>query len=306
MLKYVTKRFFLMIVTLFIIITATFFLIRAIPGGPFSFDRVIPPNVEAALNAKYSLDKPLFQQYLSYLSGIVRFDFGPSFVYFGQTINEMIDAGWPASATIGLFATILIVIVGLPVGMIAALKANKLTDRIVLVFSTVGAIVPQFVLATFMLYFFSVKLKWLPAFGVDTWQGYVLPVVCLSVGSVCGTARLTRSSMLDALNQDYVRTAESKGLSPMRILVVHVLRNSLIPVVTSLGLTFAALLTGTFAIEKIFAVPGLGRYFVSSINNRDYTAVMGLTILSSFIMVVATFLIDIVYVIIDPRIRFDQ
>jgi len=297
------KRFLLMIVTLFIIITATFFLMRAIPGGPFSFDRVLPPNVEAALNAKYRLDQPLFNQYADYLAGVLRFDFGPSFVYFGQTINDMIAVGWPPSAIIGLWATLLIVAVGVPLGILAALRRNRLADRAIMAASTVGIIVPGFVLATFLLYFFSVQLRWLPTFGNDTWAGYVLPAICLAVGPVCGTSRLTRSSMLDTLSQDYVRTATSKGLSPGRILTAHVLRNSLIPVVTSLGMTFAALLTGTFVIEKIFAIPGLGRYFVDSISNRDYTTVMGLTILSSAIMVVASFLIDVLYLVIDPRIK---
>ncbi len=306
MLRYVLKRFVLMIITLFIIITATFFLMHAIPGGPFSFDRVLPPNVEAALNAKYKLDQPLMTQYFDYLISILHFDFGPSFVYFGQTINDMIQVGWPPSAIIGVWATLLIVIVGVPLGILAALKRNRPTDRVIMVVSTVGIIVPGFVLATFLLYFFSVQLRWLPTFGNETWAGYVLPVICLAVGSVCGTARLTRSSMLDTLSQDYVRTAKSKGLSPGRILSVHVLRNSLIPVVTSLGMTFAALLTGTFVIEKIFAIPGLGRYFVDSISNRDYTTVMGLTILSSAIMVVASFLIDVLYVVIDPRIKLHE
>lgn len=303
MAKYIIKRFVMMILTLWIVITATFFLMRAIPGGPFSFDRVLPPSVEAALNAKYNLDKPLMAQYFDYLGGIVRFDFGPSYVYFGQTINDMIADGWPPSATLGLSATVLIIVVGLPLGIWAALRSNKLADRIIMVVSTIGVVVPSFVLATFLLYFFAVRLQILPTFGIDSWKGYILPTICLAVGSICGTARLTRSSMLDALSQDYVRTAQSKGLSPFRIIFAHVLRNSLIPVVTSLGMTFAALLTGTFAIEKIFAVPGLGRYFVDSIMNRDYTTVMGLTILSSAIMIVAGFLIDIVYVILDPRIK---
>lgn len=303
MLKYVLKRFALMIVTLWIIITATFFLMHAIPGGPFSFDRVMPPNVEAAMNAKYHLDDPLLKQYVDYLGGILRFDFGPSFVYFGQDINDMIAAGFPPSAIIGIWAAVLIVLIGVPLGIVSALRRNSVLDRGIMVFSTIGVIVPSFVLATFFLYLFSVKLKLLPTFGNETWKGYILPVVCLAIGSICGTSRLTRSSMLDTLSQDYIRTAKSKGLAPGRILRVHVLKNSLIPVVTSLGMTFAALLTGTFVIEKIFAIPGLGCYFVDSINNRDYTTVMGLTILSSAIMEVASFIIDILYMLIDPRIK---
>lgn len=303
MLKYIGKRFVMMIITLFIIITATFFLMRAIPGGPFSFDRALPPRVKEALEAKYNLDKPVIEQYFDYLYGIIRFDFGPSYVYFGQTVNEMMADGWPASAKLAVAATALIILFGLPMGIIAALNRNKLPDRASMVISTVGVVIPSFVLATFLLYLFSVKFEFLPTFGIDSWKGYILPAICLAVGPVCAIARLSRSSMLDTLNQDYMRTAESKGLSQSRIIFGHGLRNSLIPVVTSLGMTFAALLTGTFVIEKIFAIPGLGRYFVQSITNRDYTAVMALTILTSAIMVVAVFLIDIIYMLIDPRIK---
>ena len=303
MLKYISKRFAMMVITMFIIITATFFLMRAIPGGPFSFDRALPPSVEEALNAKYNLDKPLIEQYFDYLLSILRFDFGPSYVYFGRTVNEMIADGWPDSAKLGIASSILILIFGVPLGIVAALNQNKRPDRAIMVISTIGVVIPSFVLATFLLYFFSVKLEILPTFGVDSWKGYIQTTICLAVGPICGITRLSRSSMLDTLSQDYMRTAESKGLSRSRIIVVHGLRNSLIPVVTSLGMTFAALLTGTFVIEKIFAVPGLGRYFVSSITNRDYTAVMALTILSSAIMVVAVFIIDIIYMLLDPRIK---
>jgi oligopeptide transport system permease protein len=303
MLRYILKRFAMMLITLFIIITATFFLMRAIPGGPFSFDRVLPPSVEEALEAKYNLDKPVIEQYFDYLLGIIRFDFGPSYVYFGQTVNEMMVDGLPASATLGAAATILIVLLGLPMGIVSALNRNKPADRITMVISTVGVVVPSFVMATFLLYFFSIKVELFPTFGVESYMGYILPAICLAIGPVCGIARLARSSMLDTLSQDYIRTAESKGLSRSRIIIVHGLRNSLIPVTTSLGMIFAAMLTGTFVIEKIFAVPGLGRYYVSSISNRDYTAVMALTILSSAIMVVAVFIIDIIYLLIDPRIK---
>jgi len=303
MLKYIGKRFLMMLITMFIIITATFFLLHAIPGGPFSFDRVLPPAVEEALKVKYNLDKPLINQYFDYLSGILRFDFGPSYVYFGQTVNDIMAEGWPDSAILAFGATTLIILLGVPLGVISALNRNKLLDRITMFISTIGVVVPSFVLASYLLYLFSLQLKLLPTFGVDTWQGFILPAVCLAVGPVCGIARLARSSMLDTLNQDYMRTAESKGLSRSRIIVAHGLRNSLIPVTTSLGMTFAALLTGTFAIEKIFAVPGLGRYFVDAVSNRDYTTVMALTILTSAIMVFAVFLIDLIYLLIDPRIR---
>lgn len=303
MAKYVLKRFVLMLLTLLIVITATFFLMRAIPGGPFSTDRVLPANVEQALNEKYHLNDPLMVQYFDYLKGIIRLDFGPSFVYFGQTVNDMIGAGLPISAKIGLLASAVIIVLGIFMGVAAALFRDRWPDKLILVFSTFGKVVPAFVLATMLLYLFCVYLRWLPTFGLDSWKSYILPVATLAVGPIAGISRLTRSSMLDVLNQDYVRTAQSKGLSNGRIVIVHVLRNSLIPVVTSLGTTVAALLTGSFVVEKIFAIPGIGRYFVDTISNRDYTAVMGLTIVSSAIMIVAIFLIDMLYLIIDPRIK---
>lgn len=303
MVKYIIKRFLMMVFTLFLVAAATFFLMRAIPGGPFTTDRVLPPEVEAAVEAKYNLDQPLINQFFDYIWGLLHFDFGPSYVFRGLTVNDMIESGWPPSAILGLLATLLIVVVGIPLGILAALRRNKLTDRIIMLICTIAAGIPAYVIGMFLLYFFAVDHQILPSYGVDSWLGYIMPTFCLAIGGICGTARLTRSSMLDAQGQDYVRTAKSKGLSPRYIVIHHVLRNSLIPVVTSLGLTFAALLTGTFAIESIFAVPGLGQHFVNTITNRDYTAVMGMTVLSSAIMLLAVFIIDIIYGILDPRIK---
>lgn len=303
MIKYIIKRFLMMIFTLFLVAAATFFLMRAIPGGPFTTDRVLPPEVEAAVEAKYNLDQPLINQFFDYIWGLLHFDFGPSYVFRGLTVNDMIESGWPPSAILGALATLLIVVVGIPLGILAALRRNKLTDRIIMLICTIAAGIPSYVIGMFLLYFFAVDHQILPSYGVDSWLGYIMPTFCLAIGGICGTARLTRSSMLDAQGQDYVRTAKSKGLSPRYIVIHHVLRNSLIPVVTSLGLTFAALLTGTFAIESIFAVPGLGQHFVNTITNRDYTAVMGMTVLSSAIMLLAVFIIDIIYGILDPRIK---
>ena len=286
-----------------VIAAATFFLMRAIPGGPFTTDRVLPPEVEAAVEAKYNLDQPLINQFFDYIWGLLHFDFGPSYVFRGLTVNDMIESGWPPSAILGALATLLIVVVGIPLGILAALRRNKLTDRIIMLICTIAAGIPSYVIGMFLLYFFAVDHQILPSYGVDSWLGYIMPTFCLAIGGICSTARLTRSSMLDAQGQDYVRTAKSKGLSPRYIVIHHVLRNSLIPVVTSLGLTFAALLTGTFAIESIFAVPGLGQHFVNTITNRDYTAVMGMTVLSSAIMLLAVFIIDIIYGILDPRIK---
>lgn len=303
MIKYIIKRFLMMVFTLFLVAAATFFLMRAIPGGPFTTDRVLPPEVEAAVEAKYNLDQPLINQFFDYIWGLLHFDFGPSYVFRGLTVNDMIESGWPPSAILGLLATLLIVVVGIPLGILAALRRNRLTDRIIMLICTIAAGIPSYVIGMFLLYFFAVDRQILPSYGVDSWLGYIMPTFCLAIGGICGTARLTRSSMLDAQEQDYVRTAKSKGLSPRYIVIHHVLRNSLIPVVTSLGLTFAALLTGTFAIESIFAVPGLGQHFVNTITNRDYTAVMGMTVLSSAIMLLAVFIIDIIYGILDPRIK---
>lgn len=306
MIKYVFKRVILGIMTLFFIMTVTFFLMHSVPGSPWQSDRVLLPEVEAALNAKYNLDQPVILQFFDYVKGVFHGDFGISIKYRGITVAKLISDGFPASAKLGILGTLAITIIGVPLGIYAALKQNKWQDRMIVAVSTVGAVIPSFVLAIIMTYVFSVRLGWLPVYGLDSWQSYILPVSMIAISSVVGTTRLVRISMLDVMGQDYIRTARAKGVSEFRVICIHVFRNAMIPVVTSLGMTFQAMLTGSFVIERMFAIPGMGRYFVDSINNRDYMCIMGMTILTAAIMIVAVIIIDILYVFLDPRIRMDK
>jgi oligopeptide transport system permease protein len=304
--RYVLKRFFSMFVTLFLVTTFTFFLMHSIPGGPFTSNRALSPLVEEALKERYHLDEPLFKQYLRYLGGIARLDLGPSIRYEGMSVNELIKEGFPYSARIGALALGLILLLGLPFGVIAALRQNKWPDRLIMAFATLGITIPSFIIATIFLYVFSLKLNWFPPYGVSDWRGYVLPVLSLAGFHVAFISRLTRSSMLEVLQSDYIVAARAKGLSPFKVVYKHALKNALIPVVTVFGPLVAGLLTGTFVVEKIFAVPGMGKHFVTSISNRDYTTIMGITIFYALFLSVAVLAVDLVYGLIDPRIKLDK
>ena len=305
-LAYILRRLGLMLVTLWVIITLTFFMMHAVPGGPFVSERMLAPEIEAALNEKYGLNDPIFVQYLNYLTGVLRFDLGPSFKYPGVTVNEMIADGLAVTAQTGLLAVICVVAVGVPLGVVAGLNRNRWPDTAVMMVATVGVAVPSYVIATVTLYFFALRLGWVPTFGLDDWRGYILPVVALSGFWMSFVARLTRSSLLETLDQDYMTTARAKGLRRGQILFKHGLRNSLIPVVTVLGPVVANLLTGSFVIEQIFALPGIGRHFVLSITNRDYTAIMGITIFYAAFLIVMIFIVDMIYLWLDPRIKLDD
>ncbi|WRS26568.1 ABC transporter permease [Oscillospiraceae bacterium MB08-C2-2] len=305
MTRYILKRLLFMLLALFVIATLTFFLMHAIPGGPFTSDRALPPAVEAALNKKYNLDQPLLLQYLDYMKGLLRLDLGPSFKYEGMTVNEFIAGGFPISARLGGLTILFSLIVALPLGIIAALKNGKWQDMFTMFIATIGVTIPSFVIASLLMYVFSLKLGWLPTFGLDSWKGYILPVVALGGYTLSYLARLMRSSLLEVMGQDYIRTARAKGLSELKVVVRHALRNALIPLITVLGPTIASLLTGSFVIEKIFAVPGLGQHFVNSISNRDYTTIMGVTIFYAAILIAMTFIVDIFYCLVDPRIKLD-
>ncbi len=303
--KYIIKRFAMMMVTLFIIVLITFILMHAVPGGPFTQERQLPAAVEAALNQKYKLDQPLYVQFFDYLKGLVTFDLGPSFKYQGKTVNEFIASGFPVSAKIGGITIIFTLLASIPMGIAAALKNGRWQDMLVMTVATLGVTIPSFVIATVLMYFFSYKLNWVPTFGLDNWKGYILPVIALGGYSLSFMARLMRSSLLEVMGQDYIRTARAKGLPEWKVITFHGLRNALLPLLTILGPTIANLLTGSFVIEKIFALPGLGVHFVSSISNRDYTAIMGVTIFYATFLVAMVFIIDIFYVLIDPRIKFE-
>ncbi|MEQ8600777.1 MAG: ABC transporter permease [Devosia sp.] len=306
MIGYLAQRLGMMAVTLFAIITLTFFLMHAVPGGPFVSERMLAPEIAAALNAKYGLDLPIWQQYLNYLGSIASFDLGPSFKYPGVSINSMIAAGLPVTLQTGLLAIICVVALGVPLGVIAALNRNHWPDTTVMFIATLGVAIPSYVIATVSLYVFALRLGWVPTFGLDDWRGYFLPVFALSGFWISFVSRLTRSSLLETLEQDYMTTARAKGLKPGQILFKHGLRNSLLPVVTVLGPVVANLVTGSFVIEQIFALPGIGRQFVLSITNRDYTAIMGITIFYAAILMVMILIVDLLYVWLDPRIKLTK
>ncbi len=303
--KYILKRMGMTILTLLLIVVLVFFLMHAIPGGPFTAQRELPPEVEAALIAKYNLDESLAVQLLHYIGGLLRGDLGPSFKYPGMSVNDFIREGFPVSAKLGLITVIFVLAASIPLGIVAALKNGKWQDVLTMLLATIGVTIPSFVIATVLMYVFSHRLGWLPAFGLDSPAGYILPVIALGGYSMSFMARLVRSSLLEVLGQDYIRTARAKGLTEYKVVVKHALRNALIPVVTILGPTVAALLTGSFVIEKIFALPGMGKHFVTSITNRDYTTILGITIFYATFLVVMVFVVDMFYVLIDPRIKYE-
>lgn len=306
MLSYIIKRFFMMIGTILIIATLTFFLMHAIPGSPFDEERTSNPTIQENLEKFYKLDQPVSVQYVTYLKSIATFDFGPSIKKPNETVNSLLARGFPISFELGITTIIVALISGVILGTMAALQHNGLIDYFAMTFAVVGISVPNFVLGTLLIQQFAVNWQILPP---ATWSSplhMILPVIALATGPTAIIARLTRSSMLEVLTQDYIKMARAKGLSPMRIVVRHALRNALMPVVTIMGTMLAGILTGTFVIEKIFAIPGMGKYFVDSINNRDYPVIMGSTVFYSAFLVFMLFLVDIVYGFLDPRIKLHR
>ncbi len=303
MLAYIIKRILLSIVTIFLIITITFFVMHAIPGGPFLAEKSPSPEVVAAMEAKYGLDKPIGVRYLTYLKGIVQFDFGPSIKNRGQQCSDIIWRGFQVSAKLGLTAALLALTAGIACGSVAAVKRDKFSDKFIQVFSTAFVAMPSFIVASILLICFCVKLTWFPANG-STAAGLVLPVITLSLYPMSYITRLQRSSMLDVLGQDYIRTARAKGVPKNKVLFKHALKNSLIPVITYAGPMIAYILTGSLVVEKIFSVNGLGRAFVTSITNRDYPMVMATTIFLATLVIIMNLITDILYKVVDPRIDF--
>lgn len=301
--KYLTKRIVVAIVTIFVIATITFFMMHSIPGGPFTREKALPPAILEVMEEKYHTNDPLMKQYVDYMAGLVTFKLGPSFTKVGWEVNDLIAEGLPATAKIGFFATIVIIVLGIPFGIISALKQNKSLDYIVMFLATLGVTIPSFVVATLIIYVFAGILGWLPSFGIDSWLGYVGPVIALAGYSLSFVTRLTRSSMLEVLRQDYIRTARANGISEFKVMVKHAVKNALIPVVTYIGPMIATIMTGSFVIEKIFAIPGIGKYFVESISSRDYTVIMGITVFYASFYVIMVVLVDIAYAFIDPRIK---
>ena len=306
LIKYILKRLGISVVTIFIVITATFFLMRLMPGGPFDGEKPLPPEIKASLEAKYGLDKSLGEQYSMYLKDLLKGDLGPSMKYKGREVQEIIGYSFPASAKLGGVAVAISLIFGILLGIIAALKYNKWPDSICMVLATLGVTLPSFVIATLLMYVFGVKLSLVPITGLDNLKSYILPSVALAGYSIAFISRLTRSKLLEVLKSDYIRTAKAKGVNGRRIMFKHALRNTLIPIVTYVGPLIAGILTGSFVVEKIFAIPGLGREFVTTITNRDYTTILGVTIFYSTLLILCNLIVDIMYVIIDPRIKLEN
>ncbi|SFX21061.1 oligopeptide transport system permease protein [Thermoactinomyces sp. DSM 45891] len=302
MARYILKRFSLMIVTLFIIITATFFLIHSLPGSPLQNAEKLTPELQAQILAQYGLDQPIHIQYFKYLGGLVQGDLGTS-IANGQSVTGLLMNGFSASVFIGAQGLILGIVIGLILGVLAALKRNTWIDSFATGTSIIGVSVPSFVLAATLSYFIGVELGWLPANLWGTYEHTILPSIALSFPVVAQISRYVRTEMVEVLEQDYMRTAKAKGISRLAITVKHALRNALIPAVTVMGPLAAGIITGSLVVESIFAVPGMGKIFVDSITSKDYTMVMGSTIFYSVLIISALFIVDLLYGIIDPRIR---
>lgn len=300
---YIIKRLLLSVVTIWLIITITFFVMKAIPGGPFLSEKAVTQEVTDALNAKYGLDKPLMTQYFTYLKGILQFDFGPSLKSRGRDVIDIISEGFLVSGKLGIIAASIATIFGVTFGSVAAINRNKLVDSSIMVSTTAFVAMPSFVIGSFLLIVFSVLWKLFPANG-SLPGGMFLPTIALALYPMAYITRLTRSSMLDVLQQDYIRTARAKGVSNFLLIFKHALKNALIPVITYIGPMIAYILTGSFVVEKIFSVPGLGRTFINCITNRDYPVIMGTTIFLATMVVLMNLVSDILYKIVDPRIDF--
>lgn len=306
MTRYVFRRLGGAIIILWVIITVTFALMHAIPGGPFTTEKKLPPQVKASIEAKYHLDDPVWKQYGDYLGGVITGDLGPSYKYEGRSVNDIISDAFPISAQLGLLSLMVAVVGGIAAGAISAMRPNGIVDYAVTILSTIGISVPTFIIGAVLVYVVGFELDWFP---VALWRGpsyMVLPVLTLAAQPMAFIARLTRSGLLDVYQQEYIRTARAKGLSSWTILTRHALGNAILPVITYLGPLAASLLTGSFIVETIFAIPGLGQYFVTSIYNRDYTVILGITIFYSALVVFLNILVDMIYPLIDPRVTTEE
>jgi ABC-type dipeptide/oligopeptide/nickel transport system permease component len=305
--KFIVRRLFWTIPVILLVILVTFLMMRQIEGNPFrTSERAIPEAIQRNLERKYGLDQPWYVQYVRYVKGVFTYDLGPSLVSRNQSVNDIVEEHFPKSLQLGGLAFLFAIVFGIPLGVIAALRANSPVDYAAMFFSNVGFAVPNFLIATLAIYFFA--LQWgdvfnLPTSGWETWRHKILPVIALGLAPMAYFARLVRGTMLETLQADYIRTARAKGLRWRRVVGLHVLRNSLIPVVTAAGPLLGFLITGSFVIEQIFAIPGIGQYYITAVSARDYSVVMGLTVLLSIIVIVANMVVDILYGILDPRTR---
>jgi ABC-type dipeptide/oligopeptide/nickel transport system permease component len=304
MLKFIIRRIVWTIPVLLVVIFLTFTMMRQIGGNPFrQSERAVPEAVQQNLERKFNVDKPWYLQYIYYVKGVFTFDLGPSLVVRGRTVNDIVKTHFPNSIELGLYAFIFAIVVGVPLGVIAALKHNTMIDYAAMFFSNIFHAIPSFLVATLLIYFIALEAGALPTSGWSTWEHKLLPSIALGFAPMALFARLVRGTMLETLQQDYVRTARAKGLRYRRVVGLHVLRNSLIPVITAAGPLLGFIITGSFVIELIFNIPGIGQYYVTAVNARDYSVVMGLTVLLSVIIIFANLIVDILYGILDPRTR---
>ncbi len=318
-LSFLVNRIVMGLVTLWLVVTITFFLLHLLPGDPFQSEKAIPPKIKENLMAKYHLDKPLGEQYVQYLKSVSKGDLGESMKVRGRTVNDVIKKSFPISADLGARSIIFALVVGIPLGIVAALKRGKYQDKIAMIIAVIGISVPSFVLAGLMQkYFvdvhngFLIDKLGLPDFlrirlsGWDSPEKKILPVVALGLYTVALIARLLRDKMIEVMGQDYIRLAIAKGVKPRDIVVKHALRNAILPIVTIMGPTIAAVLTGSFVIEKVFTIPGLGKYYIQSINDRDYTMVLGVTVFYAAFLILMMIVMDIVYALVDPKIKLGK
>lgn len=304
MLRFAAMRLLQAIPVLLIVISATFLLVHSAPGGPFSADKAVPPEVVRALEAQYKLDQPLWQQYFSYLGDVLQGDLGPSFKYSGRTVNELIAAGLPATAELALYAMLVALVIGISAGVLAAIRPNTMQDYLPMSAAMLGICMPSFLLGPLLVLVFGIHLEWLPVSGWGDIPGdKIMPAITLGTGYAAYIARLSRGGMLEVLSQDYIRTARAKGLSEPLIIFKHALRGGLIPVVAFLGPAFAGLLGGSFVVETIFQIPGLGRFYVQAAFNRDYTMILGMTIFFATLIVLFNLLSDMLALWLNPKLR---
>ena len=303
MITLLLKRFLHGVIVLWVVATLTFLLLRVAPGGPFDSERKLPPEVIANLEAKYHLDEPVLQQYARYLAGIAQGDFGPSYKYLDRGVAEIIADTLPTSALLGILAIAFAILISFPLGLLAAYYRNSLIDRVCLLFATLGISLPNFLLGALLIWTVALQLGWLQAARWDQWSSAILPMITLGAAPAAYLAALLRSTLIDTFGEDFIRTARAKGLKESTVVVKHTLCNSLIPVLTVMGPVTAALLTGSFVVEYVFAIPGMGRFFINAVTDRDYPLIIGVTLVYTAVLVCANFLVDMLYGYVDPRIR---
>lgn len=306
MAAFLLKRLVGIVISLWVVATIVFFLLRLVPGGPFDTERAVPPEISQALDAKYHLDDPVLTQYVDWLGGVVlRGDLGPTYRYAGRSVGEIIGQSFPVSVELGVFAMLFALSFGIPLGVIGAVRHNRWQDTLAMAVALVGISVPRFVLAPLLILIFSLSLYWLPVARWETWRHMILPVICAGLPMGAYVARLTRSGMLEVVRSDFIRTARAKGLSERRIILRHALRGGLLPVVSFLGPGLSGLLVGSLVIERIFDIPGMGRYFVEAATNRDYNLVMGVTLIYAALLMTFNALVDVAYGLLDPRVKLE-